>query len=594
MENEQLWIDGGYLRDTLVTTDYKDTSYALAELIDNSIESAIENNIKCDCEIICIEKSLGLGERTIKRVKEILVYDNAGGMTPEILKNSLRIQKGSRTNDEVVGKGKLGKYGIGLPQASIGNSDVVEIYSWRDGETFYHKLDKNELTNDIKTLVVPDPVKAEVPEKYMKLISSEIKKNGTLVIWSDVKRATWTTNKGLFKNAEDTLGRIFRNYINDGSVKIKLRAFEEFDNNLNLFREQIIRVNDPLYLMGNSNFPSEKSDIFKEYNIKKMKVKHGGIESVVTIKFSYCTQEARDKYSDEVSPQMRHLRKNIGVSICRAGREITISSSWNRGYDPTDRWWGCEIDFDKSLDSLMGVTKDKQTIKHLKNCNLKFDAENAGLSEEEYTEDLEQSDQNQTSIYEISNVINAQISTIRSLLTKQTAGSRGNKPGGRKSAVATGQGVKKRVFAGYTAPGDKPVMTEIDKTKSLEEQLKESGYTDEQIKEYVKYAIEKDLNYIYLSRNIPGTALFDLLIDKNMKYILINNTHPLYEYFYQIVENQDLKGEEEPDSLVSIRLLISSWIRMEEETPEEERDKLIDVRARWGLISKQFFNEVKK
>ena len=41
----------------------------------------------------------------------------------------------------------------------------------------------------------------------------------------------------------------------------------------------------------------------------------------------------------------KHAAKNIGVSIVRAGRELDLDDSWARGYEPTERWWGAEVEF---------------------------------------------------------------------------------------------------------------------------------------------------------------------------------------------------------------------------------------------------------
>lgn len=599
MSEKKYLVDGDYLKRTLITTDYKDTSYALAELIDNSIESAVNINEKCNSEIICVEKNFKLkSNKIVKRIREILIYDDAGGMDKEMLEDALRTSKGSNINNEVVGKGKLGKYGIGLPQASIGTSDKVEIYSWQNNKKpLFVEVDRNKITQDLESLVAPTAVEKEIPDKYLSLISSDIKPHGTLVIWADVTRATWTTNKGLFNNAENTLGRLFRNYINDKTINIKLKAYEETNDNLTLFKEHVIRPNDPLYLSSNSNFPTSdnnKKDIFELYSEKTYPVKIDDNKTAnVRIKFTFCSKEERERYANKQSRAMTHLANNIGVSICRSGRELVTNNSWSLGYTPTERWWGCEIDFDKDLDVLFGVTKDKQRVKNLNNRNLKEEAEANGFTDIEFKEDLIDKDEGALTIYEISQYINTQLSAIRKMITKQTKGSNsGQGVGGGTSAAATVRGVKVRIGQGNVAEGDGDDMPDKDKEISIKDKLKDSGLTEEQINNYTRYIIEKDLNYIFISKEIVGSVLFDFQLDRNLKYIVINTKHPMYEYFYGLVEEQDLKDEEEPKSLTCLRIIISSWIRMEEETSETQREDLEEIRSRWGFIAKQIFNEI--
>ena len=69
---------------SLRATGFKSTHYALAELIDNSVQSALEDNkIKnCNVEVIAIDKD--------QKLSKILVVDDAGGMSPEILRHISR------------------------------------------------------------------------------------------------------------------------------------------------------------------------------------------------------------------------------------------------------------------------------------------------------------------------------------------------------------------------------------------------------------------------------------------------------------------------------------------------------------------------
>ena len=77
----------------LRATGFKSTHYALAELIDNSIQSAIEDKKSkhCNVEVIAIDKN--------EKLKTVLVTV-MGGMSPEILRQSLGVGRG-RALEEV-------------------------------------------------------------------------------------------------------------------------------------------------------------------------------------------------------------------------------------------------------------------------------------------------------------------------------------------------------------------------------------------------------------------------------------------------------------------------------------------------------------
>ena len=63
-----------YVTKVVEATAYKSSHYALAELVDNSIQSGLESNIKdCNVEIIVIQKE--------NKIHKVLILDNAGGWT---------------------------------------------------------------------------------------------------------------------------------------------------------------------------------------------------------------------------------------------------------------------------------------------------------------------------------------------------------------------------------------------------------------------------------------------------------------------------------------------------------------------------------
>jgi len=96
-------------------------------------------------------------------------------------------------------------------------------------------------------------------------------------------------------------------------------------------------------------------------------VEIGGKVHIVEARYSVATQETVDLAGTKQRGDMhygRHAAANVGVSILRAGREITLDQGWTIGFDPRERWWGAEIEFPPTLDELFGLTNNKQAVTH--------------------------------------------------------------------------------------------------------------------------------------------------------------------------------------------------------------------------------------
>ncbi len=89
---------------------YKNTAYALAELINNSVQANASN-----VEVICREEYRQVNERKSRRIRAIGILDNGDGMTPETLCLALQFGNGKHMADR---KG-IGRFGMGLPNSSI-------------------------------------------------------------------------------------------------------------------------------------------------------------------------------------------------------------------------------------------------------------------------------------------------------------------------------------------------------------------------------------------------------------------------------------------------------------------------------------------
>ena len=105
---------------------YKNAAYALAELMDNSIQAKATV-----VELLCMESEELVNHRRRSQIYMIGVLDNGSGMDEMTLQVSLQFGNGMNL-DEVAQTG-MGKFGMGLPASSVSQAKRVEVWTWQAG-----------------------------------------------------------------------------------------------------------------------------------------------------------------------------------------------------------------------------------------------------------------------------------------------------------------------------------------------------------------------------------------------------------------------------------------------------------------------------
>lgn len=147
-------VDIRNMGDALRNTGYKNIESAVAEIIDNSVEANAKN--------IFIVLREGIATSGRKVVMEIGFLDNGEGMSIDVLGSCLGI--GASTRQARKG---MGRFGVGLPQASLYACPEIEVYSWQDGIENAYKvyLDIKKIKDGIQT-EIEDPVRENIPTPY--------------------------------------------------------------------------------------------------------------------------------------------------------------------------------------------------------------------------------------------------------------------------------------------------------------------------------------------------------------------------------------------------------------------------------------------
>ena len=266
---------------------YKNAAYAIAELIDNSIQAEAS-----EVELLCVEKEEPVAARSRRRIKEIAVLDNGTGMDATTLRIALQFGNGSYLHD----RSGIGRFGMGLPSASISQCKRVDVWSWTGGpeEALYTYIDLGEIEHE-EQLEIPEPIVKEIP-KFWLSAGKAFGSTGTLVVWSDLDRCMWRTGTAIIRNSEEIIGRMYRRFLDNGNVTIRMVTLS--DDDPNGADERFAKPNDPMYLMSSTSCPEpfDQIPMFEPWGEKNEivhKIDFKGKEHEVTIRLSMAKMDAR-------------------------------------------------------------------------------------------------------------------------------------------------------------------------------------------------------------------------------------------------------------------------------------------------------------
>jgi hypothetical protein len=316
---------------------YKGTASAISELVDNSIQAGATR-----IAIFIAPKASDDLEKSI----EVSVLDNGCGMDPATLRQALRFGGSTRFGD----RRGLGRYGMGLPNASLSQARRVTVFTWQavrsvarrreaPARVYSSYLDVDEIVRCEMT-EVPEPQLVKPPGPCSG-------SSGTLVCWSQCDRLDNRRVSTIVRKLEVELGRRFRHFIWKGlRVTINGDPLDAFD---------------PLYLHPKASVSG--AQLFGQE--MRFEVRADPLDSRtngwVSVRFTELPVHAWHKLSNDEKHRIG-LSKGAGVSLVRGGREVDygwffMGSKHRENYDD---WWRCEIQFDPILDEAFGITHTKQ------------------------------------------------------------------------------------------------------------------------------------------------------------------------------------------------------------------------------------------
>ncbi|KYG59885.1 ATP-binding protein [Planococcus maritimus] len=583
---------------------YKNTAYAIAELIDNSIQAGAKN-----VELLCAEQEVNIGSRRVKNVSQIAILDNGEGMDEDILQMALQFGNGTRLSKEK--RTGMGRFGMGLPASSISQCKRVDIWSWQGGEenAKHIYLDVDEVKAG-KDGAMPIPKSDVIPAMWKK-VSKGLGDSGTLVVWSDLDKLMWRKGKTVIENSELLIGRMYRKFLENEELTIRMLSFDRNDlDHFNL--EGIAKPNDPMYLMEKTSCPEPYDEIpmfEKLCDDIVFTVEFNGQKHDITTRFSYAKAEARKAYNAGGLPHGKHAQKNVGISIVRAGRELELDQTLVIQHDPRERWWGVEIEFPPSLDEVMGVSNNKQSASNFSGVLQFIKDINEFTSKSEKTyhalkEEMQNDGDPREPLLDIANRIQLQLSSMRKLIEAQNKG-QNNTAKKRHEDVENSPEKKatdltaERTKDGHVGESDKDSGLSVDEKKeAIKEDLVNTGVEETQAEALAIRTVSNNLKYTFANTTFESDAFFSVRAKGGGINIVLNTGHDAYTHLVEVLET-DYENQSEADlkerlieASNGLKLLLMAWARYEDELPAPQKGRAEDARKDWGRIAKKFLHSI--
>lgn len=585
---------------------YRHESNAIAELIDNSIDARASH-----VELLLFEERQRVNRNTVRRVTQLAVFDDGHGMDPQTLVRALSF--GGQREDARVHH--IGKYGVGLPTASVSQCRRLDVWTWQESidEPWHCYLDVDEIDGqDDPQLPVPD--REPVPSVITDHVSAAglDSSHGTVVVWRKIDRITALT-KTIFQRIERDLGRIHRHFLHDGRLVIRMAAVEDGEIRM----KSDVRPNDPLFLMEGTSTPVPEDDphfvpwtssasqthrtvpIFAEYERgKSFQVTIDGKAELVEVRFSMVKQEALGLQKSPPG-SLEHGRvamRNAGISIVREERELLLDRSFAgagaRREAPQNRWWGCEVRFDAPCDDLFGVDHNKQMAAAFTD----LAQELAGATDRN-SSDLKNDLGVDPQLFEIVDHIRSTVAGMRreidEMFKRQKSAQMRDEPTSPfKEAEQRGsQIVAEEVRVGgprTETDRQRAEMTAAEKEAELSAFFEKKGVVDPEAS--AREAVEQDVFFRFEPENLPGYYMFNVVRSGGVLIVQLNINHALYRYL-QFLEDQE--GDQAAhDHAVALLTLVQGWARMEDEIDrDDERQHVQHTASEWGREATKFLSE---
>ena len=364
---------------------YRNTASAAREIVDNALEAGAK---RIDV-IFERPKQLKKGQRQ-ESISAVAFIDNGAGMLPDMARYALSWGAGTHFDEPDF----IGKFGFGLPNASINQTRLVEVYTkTRDASVITKATLDIRKVQQFDATSIDSPVEADLPEFVQRHLRDKnlAFDHGTVVVWVKPDRLSLRSPANMREHLVDDFGVTYRYLLPDVELYVEQTKVEPTDP---LFLDPKARFFLPQdkggaemtleqYLAVKYMRDDETGELHlqKMANIDELDAKDPNLvaSGVIHIRVSRFPKgfAAEGKEDSPDAHKRLDIRKSRrGMSFVRANREIETVDVFPKSARDIARglgdWpmlqtyayhWGVEIRFDPKLDDIFGITNDKQTVR---------------------------------------------------------------------------------------------------------------------------------------------------------------------------------------------------------------------------------------
>lgn len=479
---------------------YKSTSYAMAELIDNSIQAGAT----------WIDVVFGFNKGSLKPA-QIAIIDNGWGMVAPMVRASLVWGAGTRYADRT----GYGKYGYGLPSASVSQCLRVEVYSkvatepWAKSYLDVEEIGEGKWT-EMHRISTPKEVVEEPPAFVVEHLKEQGRwplESGTVVIWDklDSARVDRARREELRNRLVSDLGIIYRNVLVEVPMTVDGVKVEPCD---------------PLFLTAGFRYYAIDDDRAEDLPSAVIDVSEkGSKESLGKLRVRFSRMPASffrkpdAKHNNKPSRHDMNERLPVadahnGIIFMRNGRQIDVVKPPKRFYSvnaTTDRFWSIEVDFDATLDDEFAMTTAKQQVVP--------------------------SDRIWDMLSDKAKIFDA-VAAMKSTYNKEAAKIRTEAEARKKASIEALEDAAK--FKTTKPPQDTPARrkeAEDNLKAEARRRAKASGLPEETVERELVAQQEGSTRAVD-TEDFPGGAFFRVVPRGGQRVLLINQSHPFYTDLY--------------------------------------------------------------
>ena len=604
---------------------YKSTVHAIAEIVDNSVEAGAN---EVAVVLMCTKDY---------RLQKIAIIDNGMGMTAENIHDAVCEKSGTNLERQngcvATGRKKFGKYGVGLPKASISQCNKFSVISRKASHNEFYRNFVNIKDLDWISAgaeVLPSqPTSA--PTDWLECVGLQDAESISMVLWEDLdgitySRAYWGTG-GLTPNLAFELGRTYRKFLQaEAEDALKLTIFIVDENLKEIKPQKRVEPNDPLYITKGAPVPREKlndgtewpstdplfDDITGKDNYIEVRHPRNADEILkVTWRRAVALRDTFAKLGGKHAGNLKHgehAGKNVGLSLLREGREVELSQALSAPSEPRERWFGVEFDFPEELDGVLGMTNNKQGYTRL---NRVLNQEQSdyiakGESTDQCLRRIDEEDKDLGICLKIAWKIQevwkqTKDDHMNQRIKQKDDGNPGPVGGEDKDPPeppSPSDDSESTATDGDGGPVEPPSTDPKEHREKIVADLLKGGVPKDQAEDIADRVVHKGLRYIIEVYQDLGTPFFGVESIVDAKVVQLNKAHPVFNYLLneQGIEGLDEDGLQDKcrEMQTTIFLMLEAWASVESQAVLEEKRKIMRMREDWGRKLEDFVEQLEK